>query len=437
MTSVGGPATGVIANAGSGKRHLPDRVRNGIALCLSGGGFRATLFHAGALRRLNELGVLGKIRTFVSVSGGSILNGVLAARWNELRRGSGGRFKNFDAIVDLPIREFCKQDLRTSVLLWRRADPRNWWRLVGDAHSVTDLLVDAYTSGLGLGQKLDALKAARGFTFCAANLETGANWEFEIRSRGQAEMGDYVTGKAPTGGVTLAQAVAASSAFPPVFPPLVLRFSDPSVFRGGRSELSNQARRSIPLTDGGVYDNLGLEPVWKSHEVVLASDAGTPFVLKDNPGNDLPARLLRSFFVINNQAGAIRKRWLINLFQTGVMSGAYWGIGTNFRDYDLVDAQGYDDSLRPLLEGVRTDLDAFTDAEISCLENHGYALADTAVRRWLPQLVDPDAAPFVWPGAELDPSNHAEVTAALERSGERGIVEDLWRSLFDQLGTWF
>jgi NTE family protein len=52
----------------------PPSQRRGIGLCLSGGGFRATLFHLGALRRLNELGLLSHpdFLTLSSVSGGSI-----------------------------------------------------------------------------------------------------------------------------------------------------------------------------------------------------------------------------------------------------------------------------------------------------------------------------------------------------------------------------
>ena len=52
--------------------------RSGLALCLSGGGFRASLFHLGAVRRLNELGILSKVTTISSVSGGSILSAHLA-----------------------------------------------------------------------------------------------------------------------------------------------------------------------------------------------------------------------------------------------------------------------------------------------------------------------------------------------------------------------
>ena len=36
----------------------PERVETGVALCLSGGGYRAMLFHVGAIWRLNEFGCL-------------------------------------------------------------------------------------------------------------------------------------------------------------------------------------------------------------------------------------------------------------------------------------------------------------------------------------------------------------------------------------------
>ena len=57
-----------------------------VALCLSGGGFRAALFHLGALRRLNELGILSKINAISSVSGGSIMSAHLAQRVREWSR---------------------------------------------------------------------------------------------------------------------------------------------------------------------------------------------------------------------------------------------------------------------------------------------------------------------------------------------------------------
>ena len=54
------------------------------AIALSGGGFRAMLFHVGFMWRLNELGILQQADMISSVSGGSILAGILASRWSEL-----------------------------------------------------------------------------------------------------------------------------------------------------------------------------------------------------------------------------------------------------------------------------------------------------------------------------------------------------------------
>jgi NTE family protein len=56
----------------------------GIGIAVSGGGFRAMLFHVGAFMRLNELGILSKAERISSVSGGSIAAGFLAKPWNGL-----------------------------------------------------------------------------------------------------------------------------------------------------------------------------------------------------------------------------------------------------------------------------------------------------------------------------------------------------------------
>src|ERR1700693_2934541 len=67
--------------------------RSGIGRCLSGGGFRAALFHLGALRRLHELEILQRVRWISAVSGGSIIAGHLAQCL--VNRGRGGRL-DFD-----------------------------------------------------------------------------------------------------------------------------------------------------------------------------------------------------------------------------------------------------------------------------------------------------------------------------------------------------
>ena len=61
----------------------PKQPTDGIALCLSGGGYRAMLFHLGSLWRLNELHYLKKLNRVSSVSGGSITSGVLATELDQ------------------------------------------------------------------------------------------------------------------------------------------------------------------------------------------------------------------------------------------------------------------------------------------------------------------------------------------------------------------
>ena len=89
--------------------HLPQdigkQLQKGIGLCLSGGGYRAMLFHLGALWRLNELGYLPKLARVSSVSGGSITAGVLAMNWKELRfDAKSGVSPSFTELVVTPVR---------------------------------------------------------------------------------------------------------------------------------------------------------------------------------------------------------------------------------------------------------------------------------------------------------------------------------------------
>src|SRR5215467_11369205 len=97
---------------------------NRIALCLSGGGFRAALFHLGALRRLNELGILSKIDTITSVSGGSIISAHLATKLTPWAA-TGTVAAGFDPIAQ-SFRDFTSKDLRTGAIL-KRLLPWNWF----------------------------------------------------------------------------------------------------------------------------------------------------------------------------------------------------------------------------------------------------------------------------------------------------------------------
>src|SRR3954469_5647178 len=90
-------------------RAIPNDAANstspsGIALCLSGGGYRAMLFHLGSLWRLNELGLLRKLDRISSVSGGSITSAMLGLQWSQLNFHGNGIAQSFNERVVKPVR---------------------------------------------------------------------------------------------------------------------------------------------------------------------------------------------------------------------------------------------------------------------------------------------------------------------------------------------
>jgi NTE family protein len=355
----------------------PRAQRHGVALCLSGGGYRATLFHQGALRRLNEVAALSKLTTISSVSGGSIVAGLLADRLSPWPAPDTAA-PDWDGRVSGPIRAFTRRNIRTWPVL-KRLLPWNWLR------SSTGVRTLAGTYQRRLTRLLLAQLPERPrFVLCATDMAFGVNWVFE-----RTRMGDYQAGYAPPAEWPLARAVAASSCFPPVFNPLPIGAAVRDALRGGRARdpLRSRVLRDLRLTDGGVYDNMGLEPVWKDHALVLVSDGGSPFTAVDD--RNLFQRLGRYVAVQGNQSGALRKRWLIASFLDGTMEGTYWGIASDVASYSA-GAVGYgNDLVKDVIAGVRTDLDAFSDAEQAVLENHGYLLCEAALTRHVPGLARP------------------------------------------------
>ena len=76
------------------------------ALCLSGGGYRAMVFHIGVLWRLYETGLLKNIKRISSVSGGSITAGQLALAWRDLSFGPDSVRSHFIPKFVEPLRAF-------------------------------------------------------------------------------------------------------------------------------------------------------------------------------------------------------------------------------------------------------------------------------------------------------------------------------------------
>lgn len=365
----------------------PKNRRAGVALCLSGGGFRAALFHLGGLRRLNELGLLSQMDTISSVSGGSIVAAHLADRIRQWPP-KGTVLPDWDRQVAAPLRALVKKNLRTWPLL-QRLLPWKWFK----EGTAVEALAKRYEQKL-TGLKLTELPARPRFIICATDLAFGVSWVFDSGSFGSARgrLGDYQAGyKSPMPPWPVGRAVAASSCFPPVFNPLPVGLR-PEEFQDGEYNKPdrNELVAGIRLSDGGVYDNLGLEPVWKDHAVVLVSDGGAPFTASRDTG--LFWQLQRYVTIVNSQARALRKRWLISSFIVNVFEGTYWGIGSAVRHYNT-HTPGYSEGLvDDVIAEVRTDLDAFSEPEIATLENHGYLLAEGAIQRHLSTLIQHPAS---------------------------------------------
>jgi len=379
----------------------PKRIPNSIGLCISGGGYRATLLHLGAIRRLNELGIFPKVTTISSVSGGSILNGFLASR---LDPPLSAGVADFEKSVGKPMRDFCSLDIRR----WLGLEA-----FIPGTHNSSGLAKE-YNQHLTSGKKLAEIPAAPAHVFCSTDLAYGVNWTFR-----KTECGDYQAGFLPTPADWLVStAVAASSCFPPVFKPLQLNL-DPTKIPPGNDKSSNRDKRirEITFSDGGVYDNFGMEPVWKDHETVLCSDGGALFGLGGETG--FAWEVGRLVEILQHQVQALRKRWLISNFVSGQMKGTYWGIGTTVADYGL--EGGYSaDLAKNFIAGIRTDLDSFSEAEASVLENHGYTLADAAIRVHVPQLLPAQPPALAIPHPEW--MDEAKVQVALKDSGKRTVL---------------
>ena len=352
---------------------------NEMGLALSGGGFRATLFHLGAVWRLNELALLGVTDRISAVSGGSILSGLIAARWSRLDFRSGVA-ANFRQEIAQPIWDLCGRDLDVRAALFGV--------LLGG-----NILPRYYRKHLVGSQTLQDMPDAPEFIFNAAHLETGRNWTFS-----KAVMRTYRLGVIEMPSIDLATVLAASSALPPVFPPVVLKL-DPSDFQ--RSEYSDlfdreDLKRRVSLTDGGLYDNLGVHSI-STFGTLLVSDASAP--LKARPGRSMIRALfhrsMRPIQIAVEQTRALRRQDTLRKLQGEERRGAWWAVGTKTQAYPVVSPFEVAEGWRTTLEATRTRLNSFSDEERARMINWGYLQCDLSIRsHYLKEADPPKSLPF-------------------------------------------
>jgi predicted acylesterase/phospholipase RssA len=340
-----------------------------IGLALSGGGFRATLYHLGVVRFLRDAGILSRVSRITSVSGGSIIAAHLVLNWDRYN----GSAEDFE-VAAAELIAFVRLDVRNRIL--RRfplTSPLRWLcgalGLSTRKLSRTGLLESHYEEFLYGDTSLFELPEQPKLYILATNLSEGCLCAFNrdgllmLRRRAQ---GVYRPERIHMGLATVAMAVTASSAFPGFFPPLELRGIDVGACQG---EFGRQA-----YTDGAVFDNLGVRMFR-----FLEDDGGPTTTLVSDVGKLIEVR---------GQGGAgglIRTA----LRATDILMDRVWQLETEtfhgtpgFVFAPITEIVWRDDdptALHPEIQRqlaiVRTDLDRFSDLEISGLVQHGYCVA--------------------------------------------------------------
>lgn len=297
-----------------------------IGLALSGGGSRAIAFHLGCLRALDRLGLLDRVEVLSTVSGGSVIGSYFHAHVY----GKRGDFASFEA----DIRSLLARGLagpmgrklfsllglkvvaafavvgivalgvvfiRTLIRIARWITPRvlathvEHFEVRSPLHrfaSRTTLLEAVLNDLLFKGASLNDLPAQPHLVITATELRTGSAFRF-----GTKESGSWRWGKIHCNSASVAHAVTASAAYPLFLPAFdeTLTFEKDGALKTSR----------VILTDGGIYDNLGLGCLWPDRspdvslnvipvDTIICCSAGYG-LRQDPPSQFLFARMLSVF----------------------------------------------------------------------------------------------------------------------------------------------
>lgn len=408
-----------------------------LGLALSGGGFRASLFHLGVLACLADLGHLKSVQYLSTVSGGSIVGAAYYLKVKQLLEGTrpDGAPPSDEAYVTI-IRELIDLFLRgvqQNIRMRTFLDPRSNIRMLRRDYSRSDHIGELYTRYFykpiwdSMGRSLTngniRLRDLRIFPggndpgdvelynrsapykipvliINATTLNCGHNWQFTAKYVGeparryldpdQREAADtnrifdrryYDLDYGPPGNAInakldelyLGDAVAASACVPVLFHPMAIH-----------DLYENDV--AIQLVDGGVYDNQGIHALYdKEATHVLCSDASQQLADDNMPSTKSHAVLLRGNDVLMDAAREEELDALVR-FLPGLTSAylLHW-------NQDLGDASNDPEVIPPSpqvldrLARIRTDLDSFHDIEAFALMYTGYTLCHRRMGRRTPQ----------------------------------------------------
>lgn len=337
-----------------------------IGIALSGGGFRATLFHLGVVCALRDCGLLKDVKLICSVSGGSILAAHLALHWDKYLTPEG-----FTEAAD-DVLKCIRTGLQNSIMVrWACVSSFVMPKLFGCGNP-SKILQKKYDDLLYKEATFAKLQTAGPeIHILATSLTTGASCRF---TRSHFEIMDGSNQPAPLESQKLSFAVASSSAFPLFFPPILV--NDVIIGRDHKHFSHNHL-----LTDGGVFDNLAVVDLIQSArdcDLLIVSDASANFDYRTKRYSNVISisRNLRANEIIMHNLGNLNLLHHappnINLCRIAIEDEL---VRTDTNGAPLLNVQ-------QAVRNLETHLNATPDAEIDAILRHAQALTWHALEKW-------------------------------------------------------
>lgn len=339
-----------------------------LGLALSGGGFRASLFHIGVLARLAELDLLRHVEVLSCVSGGSIVGAYYYLEMRRLLRDRpDGEIKHQDyvAIVKLMEKQFLagvQSNIRMQVAAeWctnmkmvfcpnysrtKRAGElyeRELYQRVEDGNGskkrfLSGLTIQPAGGPENFRPKYDNWRRAAkvpDLILNATTLNTGHNWQFTATWMGEPPSGmnseidanyrlrrlyyhDAPSSYRDERSIRLGDAVGASACVPGLFEPIAL-----AQLYGEQGEQTRDVKEVVVrLVDGGVHDNQGIASLLEQGcTQIIVSDASGQMDTLDDPSSGLLAVPLRSNGILMSRVREAQHRELVARKRASLLQG--------------------------------------------------------------------------------------------------------------------
>ncbi|BDT72753.1 hypothetical protein os4_22980 [Comamonadaceae bacterium OS-4] len=333
------------------------------------------VFHLGVLKLLAERGLLERVEKLSTVSGGSLVVG-LVLHQTQLKWPTSSQF--LSSVYPALRERLCARSLMWGAV--RQLKRPSQWRFL---LSRANLLAGALRDEWGLTEKLRDLPSTPEWSINGTTAENGKRFRFK-----REDMGDYLLGYAAPNDFPLANAIAVSAAFPGGFGPLAIKSNDfvwkrrPWGATVGTEEVVQLPYKYLHLYDGGVYDNLGLEPYFDAGKLqpkppempIIVSDAGAPLVQGFSYGPFSLYRLKRVSDIISEQARSLRVRTFATYLQGAPARGAFMQISTPVGALHRKSAE--------FAATFPTTLRRLNTSEFDMLAGHGYEVTAQVERQF-------------------------------------------------------